>query len=115
MTSRLLMLAAVLVLSACAQPALVGSLDKDCDGRVAMSPYRPNHIMINTFGFQAIGVVSAYDPFSARFNLKASDCARAKPAQPPRTYDLDKVGGTPEPGGGTMVSDSGKPCPRSRV
>ena len=115
MTSRLLMLAAALVLSACAQPALVDTLNKDCDGRVAMSPYRPNHMMINTFGAQAIGTVTAYDPFSTRFNLKAGDCAQARPAQPPRTYDLDKVGGSPEPGGGTMVSDNAKPCPRGRA
>ena len=117
MQSQLAALTIALAVSACAQPTLMGNLNRDCNGRVAMTPYRPNHMIINGFGAQTVGMVTAYDPFSTRFNLRASDCSRVGPTQPPspRSYDLDKVGGASEPGAMTLVSDAWKPCPRSRV
>ena len=105
-----------LVLSACAEPNLVGDLNKRCDDRIAAGTFRPHRVIYGFSGGRQInGFSTAYDPMVGRFNLKAIDCARAHPAQPPHSYDLDKIGGAPDPGGAAMISGNWKPCPASRV
>ncbi len=83
---------------------------------VAAGAFQP-HSVIYSFsgGLPTYGFGTAYDPTVGRVNRKAIDCARARPAQPPQSYDLNKVGGAPDPGSAATISGNWKPRPASRV
>lgn len=106
MRFRFLSLAAALALSACAQPAMLGSLT-DCDGPAAPDPNATFTDL--SHGLSTRGIATAYDPMASRLSPKRSSCARSQPA--PSMHDLNKVGAAP---GGSQTA-SARPCPANRA
>lgn len=95
-----------LALSACAQPALIGSLNKNCSDQAA-ADLGAMPVIINLPRNLSVNVVdsAAY----GRLGRKTSDCAQPAPA--PSLHDLDKVGEQPH---GALTASTGS-CHRSRA
>ena len=106
-----------LVLSACAEPNLVGDLNNSCDDRIAAGTFRPHRVIYGfSGGLQINGFSTAYDPTVGRFNLKAIDCARAHGLRNRPTPTTWTRSGAPQtPAARAMISGNWKPCPASRV
>src|ERR1700761_9221651 len=106
MRFRFLSLPAALVLSACAQPTMLGNLN-DCDGRTAPDP---NAAFTNmSHGLASLGVIVTYEHIAGPVLVK--NCARSQAA--PGLHDPSKVGGAPGPG--IAETASARPCPASRA
>ena len=115
MKSVLVIFAATLALSACAN--VTATSLRDCgDQTAADATFKPNSPFYNlSRGLPTYGVITAYDPYVGRFSLKTPNCAQRDQPQPspPHAYDLNKVG--EQPGGTLMVSGNSGACPKSRA
>jgi hypothetical protein len=106
MRFRFLLLPAALVLSACAQPAMLGNLN-DCDGQTAPGYNTdPNAAFYSmSHGLPNLGFIVTYESGGSR----VKNCAQSRPA--PSLHDPSKVGGTP----GTAETANARPCPAHRA